>query len=208
MTQLEWAKNEVALACKKDGVSDDQYQYAKLCFDSAMKAYESLIADNHSGNSWAITRTILYRLMLSIPLTAIEDTEDVWTDCSAFFSKPKWQCKRYSSLFKEYDNDGNIVYSDSHRTICYDQDNNGFNSGLASLIIDELFPITMPYMPSERAYKLFCKESLSKNGKCDYDTIHFTYALTPNGERVEVNRYFHEENGAMKEISKEEYEAL
>ena len=42
-----------------------------------------------------------------------------------------------------------------------------------------------------------------KNG--DWDTTAVLYVIKPNGERVEINRYF-DEAGDTREITKEEYQ--
>lgn len=43
-----------------------------------------------------------------------------------------------------------------------------------------------------------------KNG--DFDTIGFLYFLTPEGHKVELNRFFKEENGQMVPIDKTEFD--
>lgn len=209
MNHLEWAENEIKLALKRDeNTTDAAYDYAKICFDSALKAYKSLIEDNHSGNSWGITKKILTRLINSVPLTPIEDTEDVWSDCSAFFGEPRWQCVRCSSLFKKLDEDGNAVYEDNDRAVCIDEKGSGWHNGLASAIIDEMYPITMPYMPSEKPYKIYRKEYSSKGNDGEKDIVVFDHIMEPDGTRKEISRIFKEENNTYKEISVGEFEAL
>ena len=56
MTMTEWAKKEVKLFKEK------QDDYGKLCADSALKAFLSLVEDNHSGLSIKITQNLLNRL--------------------------------------------------------------------------------------------------------------------------------------------------
>lgn len=76
---MEWANREVELACSKlekgNGFEKD---YLAPCYRSALKAYESLMADNHSGASLELTTGILLRLLRGKPLTPIEDTEEAW----------------------------------------------------------------------------------------------------------------------------------
>jgi hypothetical protein len=43
-----------------------------------------------------------------------------------------------------------------------------------------------------------------KNG--DFDTVGYLYVTTPDGFKVELNKYRGEVNGKMQEITKEEYE--
>ena len=49
---LEWAKHEADRLIKKLVETEDNasIQYTKMCLDSALKAYELLIKDGHSGN--------------------------------------------------------------------------------------------------------------------------------------------------------------
>ena len=42
----------------------------------------------------------------------------------------------------------------------------------------------------------------------DYDTMAALYLIKPDGERVEINKYWTEKNGDMVEIGKEEYDRL
>ena len=64
----------------------------------------------------------------------------------------------------------------------------------------------MPYLPSTKKYRVFSEDFLvdPKNG--DYDTIAYLYILTPSDKRIELNRYFKEEDGKMVPIEKAEYE--
>ena len=43
-----------------------------------------------------------------------------------------------------------------------------------------------------------------KNG--DYDTIGYLYFTTPDGRKVELNRYFKEVDGQMVQIEKAEFD--
>lgn len=69
----------------------------------------------------------------------------------------------------------------------------------------ELFPIKMPYMPLIDAYRVYTEDFLvdPKNG--DYDTVGILYAVTPQGEKVEINRYFKETPVGFDEINEKEY---
>ena len=82
MEMLEWAKNEVAIASKRERgyKPENEWDYGAACYESAMKAFESLLKDGHSGMSIEFTKAILNRLIEGKPLTAIEDTEDIWTN--------------------------------------------------------------------------------------------------------------------------------
>ena len=118
----EWAQKEIELAIeseKKASEGTNEWEYGVACYESAMKAYKALLADNHSGMSIQITKNILNRLIDGKCLTPIEDTPDVWNEIteSADGSK-KYQCKRMSSLFKKVATDGTVTYSDIDRVSC------------------------------------------------------------------------------------------
>lgn len=80
MNTLEWAKNEIAIASKRErgNKPENEWDYGCACYDSALKAFESLLGDGHCGTSISFTKNILNRLIDRKPLTPIEDTEDMW----------------------------------------------------------------------------------------------------------------------------------
>ena len=75
---MEWAENEIRIALARENENDSFYEYIKACHESALKAYESLLEDGHSGMSISITKNVLNRLIEHKPLTPIEDTDDVY----------------------------------------------------------------------------------------------------------------------------------
>lgn len=206
---LNWAKREVEIACKKEN------PYWCACYESALKAFESLCGDGHSGFCIKMTQAILNRLIDGKPLTPIEDTDDVWNRVidSHEDGHISYQCKRMISLFKDVYSDGAVKYNDVDRSYCIDihNSNNEYSSGLVRRIIDAMFPITMPYMPGN-PIKVYCEDFLTDKKNGDFDTVGVFYALkTENGkqERIEINRFFRapkgDEKGAWTEISKDEY---
>lgn len=210
MSMINWAENEVKIACERERAASEtpegEWDYGCACYESALKAYKSLMEDGHSSMSFSLTRHILNRLMRGEPLTPIEDTEDVWNyinDRKDGFKH--YQCKRMSSLFKDVYPNGTVKYTDVDR--CYavysDNPNISWSNGLIRSIIDEMFPITMPYVPGD-PIKVVCEEFLvdPKNG--DYDTIGVLYAMK-DGEKIEINRFFAERGREMVEIQKTEY---
>lgn len=217
-----WARREIELACKHENPDWDgkEFDYGCACYQSALKAYESLMKDEHSGTSFAFTKNILIRLMEGLPLRPITD-EDFFDSKGKVICleteeelkkrglKSHAQCQRMSSLFREETLDGKVTYSDINRYYCIDIHNPKYtySNGTASRIIGEMFPISMPYYPLKGKYKVYAEDFLTdvKNG--DFDTKGFFYCITPQGERVEINRFFAEkENHKWVEISKEEYE--
>ena len=51
MSLQEWAKNEVEIACKRENPDrkEGEFDYGCACYESALKAFESLCEDGHSG---------------------------------------------------------------------------------------------------------------------------------------------------------------
>lgn len=213
MSILDWAKREVEIACKRErekcAATEDEWDYGCACYESALKAFNSLMEDGHSGTSISITKHILMRLIDGKPLTPIQDTDDVWeyryTTEDGFVS---YQCKRMSSLFKRVHPDGSVSYGDINRFYCVDFDNPhvSYHIGFIANIFDDMFPITMPYTPPTTPTKIVCETFLfdPKNG--DYDTKAVLYFVDSNGKKVEINRYFKEIGDDFIEIDKDEYD--
>lgn len=121
MDMYNWAVNEINIATKNED------SYGIECYNSALRAYESLCNDGHSGCSWGFTKNILIQLMEGRPLTPITD-EDFTLDNDDIHTPEDYlkdaglvssiQCKRMSSLFKEEHIDGTITYSDNDRVSC------------------------------------------------------------------------------------------
>ena len=215
MTPLELAENEVKLACMKENPDWDgkSFDYGCSCYASALKAFKSICEDGHSGFSFGITRNILMRLINELPLTPITDTEDVW-DHSVLNSDAEcesYQCKRKFSLFKSVYKDGSVKYHDVDRAYCIDiKTGDSYQSGICN-VIDEMFPITMPYYPTVNKYKIYTEEFIAEGyigDQTDYNTRSVLYCITPDGEKIEINKFYadSEESFKMKEITKEEYE--
>lgn len=221
MSMTAWAKREIELACKHENPDWDgkEFDYGCACYQSALKAYESLMGDGHSGMSFGFTKNILIRLMEGLPLRPITDEDffdnrgeiiclEAEEDLRERGLKSHTQCPRMSSLFREEALDGKITYSDINRYYCIDvhNPNISYSNGTANRIIGEMFPISMPYYPQKGKYKVYTEDFLTdvKNG--DFDTKAFFYCITPEGEKVEINRFFAEKDYKWVEISKEEYE--
>lgn len=113
MNMVNWAENEVKIACEKEhpGLKEGEFDYGCACYQSALKAYKSLAEDGHSGYSWGVTASILKRLMDDKPLTSIEDTDDTWSRVTCEKDdRTEYQCKRKASLFKTIYDDGRIEF--------------------------------------------------------------------------------------------------
>ncbi len=208
MDILNWARKEVEIACKKErgNAPDGEWDYGCGCYDSALKAFESLCKDGHSGMSIQFTKHILNRLINGEPLTPIEDTDNTWNR-RGFKHKnyTSYQCIRMSSLFKDVYDDGTVKYSDIDRVITIDMDNDSsWTNSFCTKIVDEMFPITMPYIGGEQ-YKLYRQDFLFDKNNGDYDTMKISHVITPNGEKIDINRYFKEGPDGYIEIDEDEY---
>lgn len=211
MSMTNWAKHEIELACKRENPDWDgeSFDYGCACYQSALKAYESLMDDEHSGTSFGFTKNILIRLLNELPLTPITDED--FKDVEPCFEKNGIVTKhgpRMSSLFRDEDAKGNVSYTDINRQYCIEinDERNTYHSGRVTKIINEMFPITMPYYPTTGKYKVYVETFLTNPANGDYDTQGVFYCITPKGERVDINRFFAEKDGEMVEITKEEYD--
>lgn len=214
MSMQTWAEKEIEIACKRERVDskveDGDWDYGCACYESALKAYKSLMGDEHSGFSISMTKHILNRLIDGKPLTPIEDTPDIWNNLSRFGGGDdrytSYQCNRMSSLFKYVYDDGTVRYKDIDR--CYGVNINNpnctFSTGLVTKIIDEMFPITMPYSPG-KAIAVYCEDFLTDKKNGDFDTRGIFYAIKPDGEKIEINRFFKESEDGWNEIDETEY---
>lgn len=221
MDLKEWAEKEIEIACKIENPDREEGErdYGCACYESALKAFKSLLEDGHSGFSISMTKNILNRLIDGKPLTPIEDTEDIWNRICMYKDDEytSYQCIRMGSLFKDVYNDGNVEYHDADRVIAYDIDEPylTYHTGLANNLVDEMYPITMPYMPYNKSFRVCFETFLTDKKHGDFDTRGILYLIKPDGEKVEINRYFrgpesdieekHSYHGLI-EISKEEYE--
>ena len=208
MNMLEWAKNEVAIASERGDNPECEWYYDRACYDSAMRAFENLLDDNHSDMSIEITKNILNRLIDRKPLTPIEDTEEVWVYVYRNDDGSKiYQCKRMCGLFKYVTNDGSVTYSDTNRYCCINENSPhvSYPNGFVAKIYNEMYPLAFPYMPNSRPDVVVCDELLTDRKNGDYDTLAILYIKKADGERVEVNRYFKEDGVSFTEISPDEY---
>lgn len=207
MKMIDWARKEIEIAKKREreasGV-ESGWDYGCACYDSALKAFESLCEDNHSGMSIGFTKQILNRLIDGKVLTPIEDTPDIWNQ----ISKNEYQCKRMHSLFKEVDESGNVSYSDNNYAVYVDtKSNTMWHSGLVDKYVYSKYPITMPYYPNSKPYKVYCENFLYKKPDAvgEFDHKALLYMIKPDGEREEINAYYMEQGDRMVEISPQTY---
>lgn len=211
MSMIEWAEKEIEIACRRENQNrkEGEWDYGCVCYESALKAFKSLVEDGHSGLSIGFTKQILNNLIDGKPLTPIEDTDDIWYTWGRYNNNNYivYQCERMSSLFKYVYDDGHVEYHDNYRFVCIDSNDITYHNKFISSIIEEMVePITMPYMPAE-PIKVYADDYLydPKNG--DFDTIAIWYYITPNGKTVRVNRYFKNDGRGWVEIDDVEFAA-
>lgn len=213
MTVTDWARKEVELACKKENPNWDgkSFDYGCSCYGSALKAFETLMNDGHSGYSFSVTKNILKRLLDGNPLTPITD-EDFFVGNAYKDSFPNLkssiQCPRKSSLFREEDLDGNVTYHDVNRAYCENIEipDDTFTSSM-DRIVDEIAPITMPYYGESGKWIVYVTTFLCDRIHGDYDHHSIEKVESPDGKIYDIQRYWREDkSGKMVECTKEEYE--
>ena len=66
MSMYDWAEQECRIACKKENpdfnFDGEDFDYGCSCYKSALKAYQGLCEDGHSGTSFNFTRRILEQI--------------------------------------------------------------------------------------------------------------------------------------------------
>lgn len=91
-----WAENEIEIVCQreKQNSKDGDWVYDWACYESALKAFRSLLEDGHSGASVIFTKVILNRLIDGKPLSPIEDTPDICDNGVNIGGRTVYHCKR------------------------------------------------------------------------------------------------------------------
>ena len=207
-----WAKREVELAkneALKSGSDNCSTHYICECLNSALKAFNSLRQDVHSGASMEQTLMFLQRLVHRLPLTPI-DEDTTWVESNVSESGiVTYQCARMTSLFKDVDREGNITYSDVHRVVCVNKDDLKapvWYNGFVSRVVNSIYPIKFPYYTSSDPIIAYVSEhttSVTEN----FDTMCIDSVKLNNGETVEVKKFFKEDTNTNSwvEIDEEEY---
>ena len=207
-----WAKREVELAkneALKSGADNCSAHYICECLNSALKAFNSLREDGHSGASMEQTLMFLQRLVRGFPLTPI-DEDTTWVKSNVSESGTiTYQCARMTSLFKDVDREGNITYSDVHRVVCVNKDDLQapvWYNGFVSKIVNSIYPIKFPYYTSSDPIIAYVSEHTTSVTE-DFDTMCIDSVKLDNGETVEVKKFFKEDTNTNSwvEIDEEEY---
>lgn len=112
-----------------------------------------------------------------------------------------------SSLFRDESLDGTITYNDVDRTSFIIVDSGtSWHNGLADKIVDEIFPISMPYYPPIENYKVYGQDFLTDTKNGDFDTIALFNVVTPDAEDIVIGKYYKNSDDGFTEISKEEFD--
>ena len=216
MNMTEWAEREIAAACKRENPNWDgkSFDYGCSCYQSALKAYKSLMEDGHSGFSFSMTRNILKKLLDEIPLSPITD-EDFFGDKYECLKsdeslkecglKSRIQCPRRSSLFREEDLEGNVKYRDIDRCYCgnAEKPSDTFSSSIDKFI-DELYPITMPYVPSSTPFIIYVREWLTNKAHGDFDVVQVIGYRDQEGQWHDYNKFEYDTGYGIHEITDDE----
>lgn len=206
---LPWAEGEIELAIERERrhcEDEDDASYGIACYESALKAYKSLMEDGHTGLSIGITKSILMNLIDGKPLSPIEDTDDIWCFSYEADGVKVYQCTRMYALFKRVYPDGTVDYSNNDSCYCVNIHNTKctYSNGFVRRIIEEMFPITMPYCPG-KPIKVYCEEFLTDEKNGDFDTMAIHHAIKPDGTVININRYFKEYMDSWAEIDANEF---
>lgn len=217
-TDMElWAEKEILLASKYKCECEDEHGYIvergyegmTEYLETAMKMFRNIPEGYEPlDGGMELTRNILNQLMNGKPLTPIEDTKDVWVSVDIKNGSKIFQCRRMKSLFKEIKEDGSVIYNDETRyhAIWINHEYLGwFHEKVVDKVMNELYPITMPYMPSNIGYRVYVEIFKSDYKSESIDTIGIIYAITPDNKRKSINRYFSIKKRRYIEISQKEY---
>ena len=199
----DWARREVKLACDKYGKD--------LSYKTALAAFAYMHDDEFpKRDREAEMKNAVDRLLIGLPLSPIEDFPEDWERPYETSEGKVYESTRLLTLTKTVKEDGSVTYSDTHRFIrnivgdpnaTYD-----YNGALIQLV-DELYPITIPYMPPIKPYILYSHNYLTDRKNGNFDTIDVPYILTPSGELNFVNRYYAFDGDDFSEITFVEFMA-
>lgn len=219
---IKWARREVEIVLQQLTQRQPITDYDRECYTAALEAFKFLCKQGHSGYSFTETFRILTRLCNHQPLCYIneDDFEQKGLgidNCNREINGPvigktSYQCLRMSSLFKHVWEDGKVTYSDHDRILCIDSENinNTFYWGFAAQFVNQMFPITLPYMPMPGKHYRIYVTSFTTNSM---DVCAINQIVEPSGNIVKVGRYFkftddEEWNGRPVEIAQDKYEEL
>lgn len=185
---------------------DSTQSYISGCYSAAAATYIGLLEDTYNQNI-DIDNVILMMTFLAngLPLTPIDLDSAYWVDVTDSTVWPRngtraYQASRYKHLYKYELIDGRVKFSDFGGHTCIDDQNPSyyFSPGTIQPIMDELYPIEFPYMPSIKKREVHCIHAGS--------AIHILYIIEPDGAKTKVNKcYMRLPFGEIKKISKTKF---
>lgn len=161
---LNWARKEKDILVGE--VSEVTKEEATKAIEAAETAYEALMTEYfQSGySSAALGKAFLKRLCDGLPLTPITEENAEWL---TFNEKNKmYKSGRYGKLFKICTDEGD-VYIDPSRFKFVDVDDpdaTDISQGageLLNLLAEQIFPVELPYLPSDKKIIIFYQENRS-----------------------------------------------
>ena len=124
--------------------------------------------------------------------------------CREIETAPEWD----GHTDKDVAEDGTVTYSDVNRVQLINKESPDipFRNGFGTRLIDKMYPITLPYFPADKKFKIIVEEFLTDEKNGDFDTVGYLQLILPNGEVVDLNGYFKDGPDGMIRIEQAEYE--
>jgi len=177
----------------------------KDALDDAVAMFRTVFSKPKSAQHLVLVKGLLNRITSGLPLTPITMEDFDNTVASEIRGELKHTCARYEGLTATKNSDGNgFTYSDSRRVVFYDQSlinqeesssivdilhNRAHYPSIALKLVDDLFPITLPYMPGDK-YEVFGSSYSFKLAEGEPDLVEIDFIKTPNGQLVKVDQYY------------------
>lgn len=193
----EWAKAETDLL-----IEESSEEAGKL-YSTAFSAFQTLAStvEEDPSINFGKLRDVMINLLFHQPLSPIEDVEESW---ELLNEDPEdtiklYQCVRHSTLYKEVDETSESTrYIDTGRYVCVDVNcaKRCWTGGIGAKILEEMYPIKFPYTPCTPPIRVYMErfryhEDPEETEWGDFDdTLAVTHIQLPDGELIEVFRFF------------------
>ena len=177
----------------------------KEALDDAVSMFKIVFSKPKSKQHLVLVKGLLNRLTRGLPLTPITMDDFDNTVASEIRGELKHTCARYEGLTATKNSDGTgFTYSDSKRVVFYDQSlikqdesssiidilhSRANYPSIALKLVDDLFPITLPYTPGDK-YEVFGSSYSFKLAEGEPDLVEIDFVKTPNGQLVKVDQYY------------------
>lgn len=209
-TDFEW--ESLADFCWRSAIST----YRMLCDarlgDDTMPEEERKLTDH----DFVFIREVFRKLARCLPLTPILEDEPSWyksPDIGRKHEYVSYDCCRHYGLRKYVYPDGTVKYRDFDAVVAMDVSDDGYvfpcSSYNTTKAVEEIIGniVKFPYTGTVPPYKLYRKTYNTENGEPgSYDMYWHQYILTPNGEKIPINRFYVEQKyGDDVEVTSEEF---